>query len=198
MVILCHQTAATVAEGDQRLGILRNNVVSGRSAFRRRLLVDSGASDEILRCADDLDRWIWLILGGATTGLVDEPLAISRIQVNSLTSAEVRLREGQRGALSKVLGRDDLSAQERSLVESHLETIGLLLDLAEARQAVEEGREDRRRCPRMALSSRQPLSVRSKAAVAAAFHGRATRQSILHARPDIRTGTQPEAGACRP
>jgi hypothetical protein len=197
-VILCHQAAATVAEADQRLGNLRNNFVSGRSAFRRRLLVGSGAYDEILRCADDSDHWIWLILGGATAGLVDEPLAITRIQGNSLTSSEVRLREGQRGALSKVLGRDDLGAQERSLVESHLETIGLLLDLAEARQAVEESREDRRRCPRMALSSGQPLSSRSKAAVAAAFHGRATRRSILHARPAIRTGLQPEAGSCRP
>jgi hypothetical protein len=174
---------------DQRLAILRDNFVPGRSAFRRRLLLEAGGYDESLVCAEDWDAWIRLILGGARAGLVDEPLALTRINPGSLTSSEVRLRQGQQGALTRAVRRTDLSPAERSVAEDHLAFVDRLLELAEARQAVEEGWPDRRRrCLAVALSSAQPAASRAKAAFAAAFPETATRRTGRQPRPDFRTG----------
>jgi hypothetical protein len=54
--------------------------------------------------------------------------------------------------------------------------------------------EDRRRCSRLAFSSGQPISIRTKAEFAVAVPQGVTRRSIPHEHPDFRTGPQSASG----
>jgi len=155
---------ATFVTSDQRLGILRDNFVPGRSAFRRQLLVDAGGYDESLSCAEDWDSWIRLILGGARAGMVDLPLARTRLRPGSLTSSRTRLLEGGTATLAKALARPDLTESERAVASGQLALLCHALELAEARQALTSGRPDgRRRCWRIAISPSYPARTRMKA-----------------------------------
>jgi hypothetical protein len=161
--------ASTFVTDDQRMGILRANFVPGCSAFRRDLFLEAGGYDESLRCAEDWDCWIRLILGGAMAGLVHLPLARVRIRPDSLTSSLTRLQTGQEAVLQKTLARHDLSAAERRAAELHLVAVRRSLDLARARDAIRDGTpaEVRRRCLAVARSSDHDFRSRVKAVTAA-------------------------------
>ena len=135
----------TFVVDDQRIGILRENFVPGRSAFRRRRLLDAGGYDEALECAEDWDVWMRLILGGSRAGYVDAALARTRMHAGSLSASPRRLWSAQMVVLEKALGRDDLVEPERTVARSHLGELQRAIRLADLRDAVAEGRPGLRR-----------------------------------------------------
>lgn len=178
---------ATFVTDDQRLGILKNNFIPGRSAFRRELLLEAGGYDETLECAEDWDSWIRLILGGARAGLVDAPLARTRLHSGSLTSSLAPVQRGQSAALTKALGRGDLSSAERSVAQGHLASLRRSLPAVEAQEALESGAADARiRCLRVALSRSSPIRTRVKAVGAFVAPRRAARRLRINPAPDLR------------
>jgi hypothetical protein len=157
----------TFVVDNQRTGILANNFVPGRSAVRRLRLADAGGYDESLECAEDWDVWIRVILAGARAGLVDEPLACTRLRAGSLTSSPVRLLRGQVVALGKALAREDLGTDERQVAGRKLDLFRRALAVAEARVAVASRMPDaRRQSLRVALERRNGLGTRAKAVAA--------------------------------
>jgi hypothetical protein len=178
----------TFVTSDQRLGILRDNFVPGRSAFRRQLLVDAGGYDESLPCAEDWDGWVRLILGGARAGLVYLPLARTRLRPGSLTSLPTRLFEAQTVTLAKALARSDLTESERAVANEHLAVLRHALKLAEAREALASGRPGgRRRCWCIAADPGYPTRTRVKALFAAIVPRAAARRTRQREAIDDRT-----------
>jgi glycosyltransferase involved in cell wall biosynthesis len=158
----------TFVVDDQRTGILRENFVPGRSAFRRRRLLDAGGFDETLECAEDWDAWVRLILGGSRAGYVDAALARTRMRAGSLSASPRRLWSAQVVVLEKVLRRDDLAEAERAVAHSHLRALQRAIRLAELRDAVAEGHPGLRRdAIRLAVSPGFSAPTRLKATVAA-------------------------------
>jgi glycosyltransferase involved in cell wall biosynthesis len=158
----------TFVVDDQRIGILRENFIPGRSAFRRRRLLDAGGYDEALECAEDWDAWVRLILAGSRAGYVDAALARTRIRAGSLSASPRRLWSAQVVVLDKALRRDDLVEEERAVARSHLGALRRAIRLAELRDAVAEGRPGLRRDAfRLALSRGFRAPTRLKATVAA-------------------------------
>jgi hypothetical protein len=169
---------STFVTSDQRLGILRDNFVPGRSAFRRELLVAAGGYDESLSCAEDWDSWVRLILGGARAGMVDEPLARTRLRQGSLTSSRVRLFAGQLATISKALARTDLTESERNTAAEKQTVLRHALELAEAREVlVKDPSDGRRRCWRIAANSSYPARTRVKSLLAGLFPRAAVRRT---------------------
>ncbi len=178
----------TFVVGDQRLGILRENFVPGRSAFHRDLLLKAGGYDESLTCAEDWDCWIRLILGGARAGLVHRALARTRIRSDSLSVSPTRRLSGQEAVLAKTLARSDLSEAERQAATLHLTAVRLALDLAQAQDAIRYGAaaDVRRRCLEIALDGAQPHRTRVKAVTAALAPRWARRRARRQGRIDYR------------
>ena len=179
---------ATFITDDQRLGIIRENFVPGRSAFRRGLLLKAGGYDESLNCAEDWDCWIRLILAGATAGMVHLPLAQTRIRSDSLTASRSRVLHGQESVLTKVLARTDLSEAERDAARSHLDEVQRALQVALAQDLIRDGAipEARRLCVHIVLDRRQGLRTRLKAVTAAAAPRWARRRAHRERRADHR------------
>jgi glycosyltransferase involved in cell wall biosynthesis len=158
----------TFVVDDQRMGILRENFVPGRSAFRRDRLLDAGGYDEALERAEDWDAWMRLILGGSRAGYVDAALAVTRMHAGSLSAFPRRLWTAQMVVLEKALARDDLVEAERALARSHLGALQRAIRLAELRDAVAEGRPGLRRdAIGLAVSPGFSAPTRLKATVAA-------------------------------
>jgi glycosyltransferase involved in cell wall biosynthesis len=158
----------TFVVDDQRIGILRENFVPGRSAFRRRRLLDAGGYDEALECAEDWDAWMRLILGGSRAGYVDAALARTRMRAGSLSASPRRLWSAQVVVLQKALHREDLVEEERAVARSHLDAVRQAIRLAELRDALAEGRPGLRRdAIRLAVSPGFSTTTRLKATVAA-------------------------------
>jgi glycosyltransferase involved in cell wall biosynthesis len=160
---------ATFIIDDQRIGILRRNFIPGISAFRRELLLEEGGYDESLRCAEDWDSWIRLILSGAKAGLVHLPLVEVRVRPDSLTSSLTRVLDGQKSVLQKAVARQDLSEAEREAAQLHLGAVTLSLNHAWAKEALHDGTpaEVRRRCLDVARNPDYEFGSRVKAATAA-------------------------------
>jgi glycosyltransferase involved in cell wall biosynthesis len=116
---------------DQRRGILRANFVYAQAAVRRTCFEAIGGFDESLRCAEDWDLWLRLILAGARVGLVDEPLSHYRRRAGSLSSDQQKLLRSQITVLHKVLARSDLSSDEWEVASSSLRINQGILLLAE-------------------------------------------------------------------
>jgi GT2 family glycosyltransferase len=121
---------------DQRLGILRANFVFGQPAIRRTCFEAVGGFDEELRCAEDWDLWLRLILSGAQVGLVNEPLGCYRRRAGSLSSNQARLLASQVAVLQKALARDDLSSGERQIAASSMRINQGMLLVAELEEAL--------------------------------------------------------------
>jgi glycosyltransferase involved in cell wall biosynthesis len=138
----CYEGGMRFVVDDQRRGILRQNFVFGLAAVRRSALLEAGGFDEHIRWTTDWDCWIRLILSGSRVGLVDAPLARYRLVPGSLSAQRARLIGGRLATLEKAERRTDLSGAERAVLESSLAENRRLLLLAEAREAVLEGRQD--------------------------------------------------------
>jgi glycosyltransferase involved in cell wall biosynthesis len=152
---------------DQRLSILKENFIGGCAAFRRTRLIDLGGYDESLRCAEDYDSFVRLILAGSRAGLNFEPLAVINVREDSLSRSGTLGLEGLVAMLDKVLARTDLSDEERAAAARRAQAFRLELDLALAKKAVDEHLPDARtRSLRVARDRRQPLPTRAKAAAA--------------------------------
>ena len=179
---------ATFITDDQRVGIIRQNFVPGRSAFRRDLLLEAGGYDETLSCAEDWDCWIRLILAGATAGMVHRPLAQTRIRSDSLTASRSRVLGGQESVLRKVLSRTDLSAAEREAARSHLDVVQRALQVALAQDLIRDGAisDARHLCLNIVRDRRQGLRTRMKAVTAAAAPRWAHRRARRERRTDHR------------
>lgn len=181
---------ASFVTDDQRVGILREDFVPGCSAFRRTRLLNEGGYDESLRCAEDWDSWIRLILGGAAAGLVYLPLAQVRIRPGSLSASLPRVLAGQEAVLRKALSRPDLSTTERDAARRHLAQVAPARQLAQARDAIRDGTpaEIRRRCLPIVWGRGQGMPSRGKALTAAAAPRLAQRRARREPAGDHRVG----------
>ncbi len=155
--------------GDQRVGIILENFVPASVAVRRSRLLEVGGYDARVRAAVDYEMWVRVILAGARAGLLLEPLHIYRLRPGSLSTNDVWRTEGCITAITKALGRSDLSHGERTAARRRLRLLRADLERALAKQALMEGRPDvRRRCLRVALGQSQTLRNRVRAAAAVA------------------------------
>ncbi len=179
---------ATFIIDDQRVGILQQDFVPGRSAFRRELLLNVGGYDESLECAEDWDCWVRLILGGAVAGMVHSPLARTRIRSGSLTASRSRVLSGQAAVLGKSLARSDLSKAERDAAKLHFDVVERALQVARAQDAIRDAAPGavRHQCLAIAWDPHQPFRTRMKAASAAISPRWARRRARRETRADHR------------
>jgi len=170
----CYEASWPFATDDQRLAIVQRNFVLGHAAVRRSSLIEAGGFDEELQFATDWDLWARLILSGSRAGLVDEPLALYRVRPGSLSSQRVRMRAGQVAVLERIVARPDLSGAEAAAAAAALARERRELVVAQAREALRDGRPDaRRRALAVALGSSQGIGSRVKGLAAAIVPGAA-------------------------
>ena len=113
-------------------------------AIRRRVLLAQGGFNPALAVGHDWECWIRLLHAGARAGCVPEPLMRYRIGERSLTADRVGdLRDRVR--ILEYAAELDLDAEERSELERFLGRRRRRALLAEAEQALREGRSDARR-----------------------------------------------------
>jgi Glycosyl transferase family 2 len=168
------------ATRDQRVAILERCFV-GWPAARRDALLAAGGFDESLVVAGDWDCWIRLVLGGALAGLYDEPLSVYRIREGSLSAARATTLRARVGVIERALAHPSLTEEERRQGRRSLAGHAGRAALAEAQEAVLEGRPDaRERCLRAARSPGIPLRPRVRALGAALGPAR-RRERILGA-----------------
>ncbi len=164
----CYEQDFRFETGDQRVAILRRNFVFGLAAVRRQALLAVGGFDGEIRFAADWDLWVRLALSGSRFGCIDQPLARYRLQAGSLSAQRARLIGGRLQTLAKAAARDDLSSEERAVVARSIEENRQLLLLAQAREAILEGRPDARRLTlELARSAQHGNATRVKAALSA-------------------------------
>jgi glycosyltransferase involved in cell wall biosynthesis len=165
----CYGSDYRFAADDQRRAILEENFVGpGHMAVRRERFLAVGGFDESFRQAEDWDCWIRMILSGSRVGLVDEPLAEYRIRPPRLASDRVGMLEGRIAVLEKTAGREDLSQDERAVVERSLAAQRRRLRLRRAEDALAAGCPGGRRLALdVARDSGFPYGTRARAAVAA-------------------------------
>jgi len=164
----CYTDEWTFAVEDQRAAILERNFIFGHVAVRRERFLSVGGFDESIRWTTDWDCWIRMILGGSRAGCVAEPLAVYRVRENSLSGDRRRLVAGRVQTLEKTAARNDLSVDERAVVERSLAAHRQELGLLELRAALREGsREARGRALSVARNRRYPSRVRANAVAAA-------------------------------
>lgn len=106
---------------NRRLEIIDRCWVGVDWAARRELMLAHGGYDEQIKNAEDWELAIRLVLGGATFGLIPEPLVRYRLRPGSLSNQGVGLLEGQVQTLQKTLARDDLSPAERAAATTALD-----------------------------------------------------------------------------
>jgi len=149
---------------DQRSGIVRANFVYTQAAIRRTVFEAVGGFDESLRCCEDWDLWLRVILVGARVGLVDEPLAHYRRRPGGLSSDQQKVLNSQIAILEKVLIRNDLSSHERDVATTSLRINQEILMLTELEESL-LGRLSgvRRRAWAVVVMPRFPLPTRVKA-----------------------------------
>jgi hypothetical protein len=167
----CYDAGYRFEVDDQRRGILERNFMGpGHMAVRRARLLAAGGFDEAFRHATDWDCWIRMIFGGSRVGLVDEPLAEYRVRETSLASNRRRQFEAYVAVLEKAASRSDLSDGERAALVASLGAQQRRLALRKAEEAlVDASPRARHLALDVARDSGFPLTIRAKAALAAAF-----------------------------
>lgn len=169
----CFNEANPFAVEDQRTAILERCFVGWPAARRSRLLA-VGGFDESLSTAEDWDCWIRLVLDGALAGMDDEPLSVYRISPGSLTASRTATLQDRLRIMEKAREHPGLRPVERPAVERALGVHRARAVLAEAQEAVAQGRRDaRRRCLQAAGTRQIALGSRVRALLAAAAPARA-------------------------
>lgn len=169
---------------DQRRAILKSNFVGpGHMAVRRKPFLAVGGFDEELRWATDWDCWIRMIFAGSRVGMINQTLAEYRVRDTGLASDRTRLFESRVALLEKATLRDDLSVEERAVLDESLAAERQRLLLYSARAALIEGRRDARRLALEIVRKRDvPLPARLKAVAAAAAPRMAGRRLVSRER----------------
>jgi Glycosyl transferase family 2 len=176
----CFNEANPFSIDDQRTAILERCFVGWPAARRSRLLA-VGGFDESLSTAEDWDCWIRLVLDGALAGMHDEPLSVYRISPGSLTASRSATLRDRLRIIEKARAHPGLRPDERSAVERALAVHRARAVLAEAQEAVAQGRQDaRRRCLEAAGTRQIALGSRLRAMAAAVAPAR-TRGWLLRA-----------------
>jgi GT2 family glycosyltransferase len=170
----CYEASWPFAADDQRLAIVQRNFLLGHAAVRRSRVLAVGGLDEELRLVADWDLWARLILAGSGAGLVDEPLSCYRVRADSQSSQRAAVHAEKVAVLEKILARDDLRPTEAAAASAVLARERRELPVAQAREALREGRPDaRRRALAVALGPAQGPRSRAKALAAAIAPGKA-------------------------
>lgn len=155
---------------NQRVGILAHNFIPGRSAVRKRYWDLVGGFDEALTVAEDWDFWIRTVLRGARAGLVDRPLAVTRLRPESISASPLGASRGRVAVLAKAMTRDDLTEVEREVVWAHFGEELVRMRLAEAHSALaKDSPHSRRRCLEIVMSPGHDIRSRAKAMAASAL-----------------------------
>jgi glycosyl transferase family 2 len=157
--------------GDQRMGIVNDNLLPGNAAVRRQRLVGIGGFDESIGVAEDYDAWARLIFAGSRAGLVLEPLQIFRPRSSSSSHNEVGAIDGRITVLTKLAATHDLTSAEyaaaRARIGEYRSSLVRATSKLEARAALIHAQPDvRRRCFRVAMQKGHGLHARSKALAA--------------------------------
>jgi hypothetical protein len=124
---------------DQRRAILQRNFIFGLAAVRRLRLLEHGGFDESIRWTTDWDLWLRMILGGASAGCVDEPLAEYRLRQTSLTAQRRNLLLGKLQTLEKALTNPARLEEERPVLDASLRSYRRDLSLLDLHAAVAAG-----------------------------------------------------------
>lgn len=105
---------------EQRLAILRSNFVSTMALFPRRLVEEIGPVDAGLRQGEDWEFWIRAVYAGYRVVHQPRPLALYRWSTDGLSADTESFHAVEHEILRRVAARDDLSPQERQVVEERL------------------------------------------------------------------------------
>ena len=152
------------AEG-QRLAIL-SNCFFAWPAIRRARLLAVGGYDESFTHIADWECHMRLILDGAVTAYIDEPLYRWRLTPGSLLSDGVANEQELMRALDKALASGKLNSAERAAATATVAARYRDLIRLDARDAVRSGNAAARRLSlRLALGRGFSLPTRAKAAV---------------------------------
>jgi Glycosyl transferase family 2 len=170
----CEHTPFAVAE--QNLAIFERCFFA-TPAVRRETMIAIGGFDESMPMGEDWECWIRLLHEGSLSGLVDEPLMRYRMGGPSLTANRVASLRSRVTVLERA-SRLDLSAEERRALARYLPRRRRRALLAEAEQALREGRADaRQRAMKVAFAASMSPSVRV-AALAAVLAPRAAARRL--------------------
>lgn len=152
---------------DQRTAIFDRCFV-GWPAARRAALLAAGGFDESMPHVEDWDCWMRMVRAGSAAGLYDEPLSVYRIHPQSVSStSRAHALRNRVLMLERVGARERLDAGERAALERAIAAARTRAALAEAEEALRDGRRDRRR--RAFAVAREPgASVRMRLGAAAA------------------------------
>ena len=179
----CYTELFRFEVADQRRGILEQNFIFGLAAVRRERLVEIGGLDESIRWTADWDCWLRMILAGSRAGLVADPLARYRLSEGSLSSQREAHIQGRLTTLAKAERREDLSREERAVLERSVAYNRRALALASARAALLEARPDaRRRALAVTLGRGFGPRARAKSLAAALAPSRARRRLAVQPR----------------
>lgn len=120
--------------------LLRRDIyVFGSLLFRRELLDRAGPFDEELRASEDYDMWLRLAKAGARFAYVDQPLVRYRTRESSLSADATGMYRSLRQVYKKILGRDDLTGDEREAASAGLAGSEAWLSLLTGRKALRTG-----------------------------------------------------------
>lgn len=161
---------AAFPSGNQRMGIIRDNLLPGSAAIRRRQLIDIGGYDETMRVAEDYDMSARLIFAGARAGLLLEPLLVYRLRLESLSHNRVWALEGRIAVLTKLLAcaldPSERVAAEKKIAENMRVLVWVEVMAAAKASLLERNSDIRRRSFPVAIRSGLGFRIRLKAAVA--------------------------------
>jgi hypothetical protein len=155
-------------------------------AYRRSTLIHAGGFDESLRTGEDWECLIRLLGGGASAGLVDEPLYRYRLHDRSLTADRIATLRDRVRILEDVERRGGLTDDERAALARSIARQRAYLILTEAEAALRSRSRDAR-ARALAAAGAPKISLRSRAAaLAAALAPRAAARALE--RRDARGG----------
>ncbi len=152
---------------DERTAILRTCTFLW-PAIRRSLLVEAGGYDTSFAVMQDWECFARLVLRGALTEFVDEPLYRWRLTPGSRSSRDrVANIDAQVRMTAKILAESPLGPAERGAAESLLVHRRAWLAREQARHAIETGGSDaRRRSLDLVVGGGFDRATRAKAGVA--------------------------------
>jgi glycosyltransferase involved in cell wall biosynthesis len=140
----CFTSEFRFAERSQRHAILRYNFLPF-AAPRREAVIAAGGFDETLRNIPDWDLWLRMILDGARAGLVNDALAEYHLGGENVTSDRLRVHQGKMDTLQKARRRDDLTVEERRILDFEIESEQRQVNLWRAREYLRTHHPDARR-----------------------------------------------------
>jgi len=117
----------------------RCNVITSAVLARRDLVLNVGLFDETLRNSQDFDLWIRLAKHGARFNYQRKVLVGRRIYAGSLASDPLKSFTGELRVLEKTKLRDDLTAAERSALESTAKLRRAAVELIKAKRCLLDG-----------------------------------------------------------